>query len=183
LGLGLAIVKQLTELHGGSIRARSAGKGMGATFVVKIPLSNNESTSEISDSQTLRAINFSGVTALVVEDDSDARELTRRILTDVGATVVEASSAEAAFACIASSNANILISDIGMAHQDGYELIRRLRSSGYSADSLPAIALTAFARMEDRAEALAAGFQDHLVKPLDPQTLISRVAALRNRRS
>jgi signal transduction histidine kinase len=96
LGLGLAIVKQLTELHGGTIRAHSAGKGMGATFVV--------------------------------EDD-------------------------AAFACIASSNANILISDIGMAHQDGYQLIRRLRSSGHPADSLPAIALTAFARMEDRAEA------------------------------
>jgi PAS domain S-box-containing protein len=179
LGLGLAIVKQLTELHGGSIRAHSAGKGMGATFVVKIPLSQNESSADLSDSQTLRAINFSGVIALVVEDDADTRELTRRILTDVGATVVEASSAEAAFACVASSNANILISDIGMAHQDGYQLIRRLRSSGYPADSLPAIALTAFARMEDRAEALAAGFQDHLVKPLDPQTLISRVAALR----
>jgi CheY-like chemotaxis protein len=179
LGLGLAIVKQLTELHGGSIRAHSAGKGRGAAFVVKIPLSQNESSAELSDSQTLRAINFSGVIALVVEDDADTRELTRRILTDVGATVVEASSAEAAFACIGSSNANILISDIGMAHQDGYQLIRRLRSSGYPADSLPAIALTAFARMEDRAEALAAGFQDHLVKPLDPQTLISRVAALR----
>jgi CheY-like chemotaxis protein/anti-sigma regulatory factor (Ser/Thr protein kinase) len=128
LGLGLAIVKQLTELHGGTIRAHSAGKGMGATFVVKIPLSQNESSAELSDSQTLRSINFSGVIALVVEDD-------------------------AAFACIASSNANILISDIGMAHQDGYQLIRRLRSSGYPADSLPAIALTAFARMEDRAEA------------------------------
>jgi PAS domain S-box-containing protein len=179
LGLGLAIVKQLTELHGGSIRAHSAGKGRGATFVVKIPLSQNESTSELTDSQTLRAINFSGVMALVVDDDADARELTRRILTDVGATVVEASSAEAAFACVASSNANMLISDIGMAHQDGYQLIRRLRSSGYPAESLPAIALTAFARMEDRTEALAAGFQDHLVKPLDPQTLISRVAALR----
>jgi PAS domain S-box-containing protein len=179
LGLGLAIVKQLTELHGGSIRAQSAGRGMGARFVVKIPLSQNDASAELSDSQTLRALNFSGVVALVVEDDADTRELTRRILTDVGATVVEASSAEAAFACIASSNANILISDIGMANQDGYQLMRRLRSSGYLADSLPAIALTAFARMEDRAEALAAGFQDHLVKPLDPQTLISRVAALR----
>jgi PAS domain S-box-containing protein len=179
LGLGLAIVKQLTELHGGSIQARSAGKGMGATFTVKIPLSHNASSPGLSNSQTLRAMNFSGVVALVVEDDADARELTRRILTDVGASVVEASSAEAALACIASSNANLLISDIGMARQDGYELLRRLRASGYDAESLPAIALTAFARMEDRAEALAAGFQDHLIKPLDPQTLISRVAALR----
>jgi PAS domain S-box-containing protein len=179
LGLGLAIVKQLTELHGGSIHAHSAGIGRGATFTVKIPLSHNESSPDLNDSQTLRAMNFSGVVALVVEDDADARELTRRILTDVGASVVEASNAQAALSCIASSNANILISDIGMAHQDGYQLLRQLRSSGYDAKSLPAIALTAFARMEDRAEALAAGFQDHLVKPLDPQTLISRVAILR----
>ena len=183
LGLGLAIVKQLTELHGGSIHAHSAGAGRGATFTVKIPLSHNHSSPDLGDSQALRTMNFSGVIALVVEDDADARELTRRILTDVGASVVEASSAEAALSCIASSNANILISDIGMAHQDGYQLLRQLRSSGYDAKSLPAIALTAFARMEDRAEALAAGFQDHLVKPLDPQTLISRVAALRRSRA
>lgn len=178
LGLGLAIVKQLAELHGGSIHAFSAGRGTGAKFTVKIPLSHNEVSPSLGDSQTLRALDFSGVIALVVEDDLDARELTRRILTDVGATVVEASSAEEAFACAASSKANILISDIGMAHQDGYQLVRRLRSAGYGADVLPAIALTAFARMEDRAEALAAGFQDHMVKPLDPQTLVARVAFL-----
>jgi CheY-like chemotaxis protein len=179
LGLGLAIVKQLAELHGGSIHAFSNGKGTGATFTVKIPLSQNKVSPNPIDSQMLHALDFSGVVALVVEDDADARDLTRRILTDVGATVVEAASAEGALECIAASNANILISDIGMAHQDGYQLVRRLRARGYSSDALPAIALTAFARMEDRAEALAAGFQDHLVKPLDPQTLISRVAALR----
>jgi CheY-like chemotaxis protein len=118
------------------------------------------------------------VVALVVEDDCDARELTRRILTDVGATVVEASSADAALACIGSSKANILISDIGMAQQDGYQLLRRLRGLGYGADVLPAIALTAFARLEDRNAALSAGFQDHMVKPLDPQALLLRVASL-----
>lgn len=179
LGLGLAIVKQLAELHGGSIHAFSAGKGTGAKFTVRIPLSHSEASPAPSESQTLRALDFSGVIALVVEDDMDARELTTRILTDAGATVVEASSAEEALACVASSKVNILISDIGMARQDGYQLVRRLRLSGYGPDVLPAIALTAFARMEDRTEALAAGFQDHMVKPLDPQTLISRVAALR----
>lgn len=178
LGLGMAIVKQLTELHGGSISAFSAGKGLGATFTLKIPLRDNATTPGLSDSQTLRAMDFSEVVALVVEDDGDARELTRRILTDVGATVVEAPSAAAALACIGSSKANILISDIGMAHQDGYQLLRRLRSLGYGADVLPAIALTAFARLEDRDAALSAGFQDHMVKPLDPQRLLLRVASL-----
>ena len=117
--------------------------------------------------------------ALIVEDDADTRELTRRILTDVGAKVLEASSADAALEH--ASAANILISDIGMADQDGYQLLRRLRALGYGADVLPAIALTAFARMEDRTEALAAGFQDHMVKPLDPQVLIARIAMLRRR--
>jgi CheY-like chemotaxis protein/two-component sensor histidine kinase len=177
LGLGMAIVKQLTQLHGGSVHVFSAGTGRGATFTLTLPLSN-AAAPELSDSQTLRAMDFSEVIALVVEDDGDARELTRRILMDVGARVVEAASAEAALACIASCKANMLISDIGMAHQDGYQLLRRLRSLGYGADVLPAIALTAFARMEDRAAALAAGFQDHMVKPLDPQTLLLRVASL-----
>jgi hypothetical protein len=179
LGLGMAIVKQLAELHGGSIHAFSAGKGLGAKFTLKIPLSRNEMASSVSDSQSVRAMDFSGVVALLVEDDRDARDLTRRILTDVGATVVEASSADAALACIASCRANILISDIGMAHQDGYQLLRRLRGLGYGADVLPAIALTAFARTEDRNAALVAGFQDHMIKPLDPQKLLSRIAALR----
>jgi PAS domain S-box-containing protein len=178
LGLGMAIVKQLTDLHGGTIRAESAGKGAGATFTVEIPLSSNEAAPGISASQTLRAMDFTRVVALVVEDDDDTRELTRRILTDVGAHVIEASSADAAVACIESCRPNILISDIGMAREDGYQLLKRLRDSGYGPDVLPAIALTAFARTEDRSAALAAGFQDHLVKPLDPQTLVLRVASL-----
>ncbi len=179
LGLGLAIVKQLAELHGGSIHAFSAGKGSGAKFTVKIPLTHNDPAPTLSESQTLRNLDFSKVIALVVDDDVDARELTKRILGDVGASVVEASSADEALERVASAKPNILISDIGMARQDGYQLVRRLRASGYGPDVLPAIALTAFARTEDRSEALAAGFQDHMVKPLDPQALISRVAMLR----
>jgi CheY-like chemotaxis protein len=145
---------------------------------VEIPLSSNEAVPSLSASQTLRAMDFTRVVALVVEDDDDTRELTRRILTDVGAKVVEAASADAAVACIESCRPNILISDIGMAREDGYQLLKRLRDSGYGPDVLPAIALTAFARTEDRSAALAAGFQDHLVKPLDPQTLVLRVASL-----
>jgi PAS domain S-box-containing protein len=180
LGLGMAIVKQLTDVHGGHIRAESGGMSRGATFTLDIPLSCHDAKPSLSISQTLRAMDFSRVIALVVEDDDDARELTRRILTDVGATVIEAPSAEAAIASIATSRANILISDIGMAREDGYELLRRLRALGYGPDVLPAIALTAFARTEDRSAALAAGFQDHLVKPLDPATLVQRVASLHN---
>jgi CheY-like chemotaxis protein len=123
-------------------------------------------------------MDFSRVVALVVEDDDDARELTRRILTDVGVTVIEASSADAAVASVVSSKPSILISDIGMAREDGYQLLRRLRELDFGPDVLPAIALTAFARSEDRGAALAAGFQDHMVKPVDPQTLVQRVAAL-----
>ena len=178
LGLGMAIVKQLTDLHGGTIQAASAGKGKGATFTLDIPLSAHETAPGLSSSQTLRAMDFSQVVVLVVEDDDDARELTRRILTEVGATVIEASGADAAVARVVSSKPSVLISDIGMAREDGYQLLRRLRELGYGPDVLPAIALTAFARSEDRGAALAAGFQDHMVKPVDPQTLVLRIAAL-----
>jgi PAS domain S-box-containing protein len=183
LGLGMAIVKQLTDLHGGTIRAASEGVGKGAAFTLEIPLSHNEAVRGTSASQTLRALDFSKVVALVVEDDDDARELTRRILADAGATVVEASSADAAVECIGTCKPTILISDIGMAREDGYQLLRRLRERGYGPDVLPAIALTAFARNEDRDAALAAGFQDHMVKPLDPQTLVLRVASLQKPRA
>jgi PAS domain S-box-containing protein len=183
LGLGMAIVKQLTDLHAGTISAASEGRGRGATFTLDIPLSRNEAVPGVSASQTLRSLDFSKVVALVVEDDDDARELTRRILTDVGATVIEASSADAAVERIGACRPTILISDIGMAREDGYQLLRRLRELGYGPDVLPALALTAFARDEDRHAALAAGFQDHMVKPLDPQTLVLRVAALQQPRA
>jgi PAS domain S-box-containing protein len=179
LGLGLAIVKQLVELHHGSIEVCSAGENLGATFTVNIPLSDRPAVPGVSDSQLLRSLNLSGIVALVVEDDRDARELTKRILTDAGAKVIEAANAEAALKCIMGTGANFLISDIGMAGKDGYQLIRSIRGRGFGADVLPALALTAFARNQDRADALAAGFQDHVVKPIDPSTLISRVSRLR----
>jgi PAS domain S-box-containing protein len=179
LGLGLAIVKQIVELHAGSVEVASAGEGQGATFGINIPLSENVSSPDERESQRLRALDLSGVIALVVEDDKDARELTKRILMDAGARVIEAHNAESALRGIADIGANFLISDIGMAEVDGYHLVRSLREQGYGADVLPAIALTAFARSQDRAEALAAGFQDHLVKPIDASALLLRIASLR----
>jgi PAS domain S-box-containing protein len=181
LGLGLAIVRQLVTQHGGSISAASDGPGHGACFTVSIPLSEQQGSPSLSDSQIIRASDLNGVVALVVEDDVDARDLTKRILTDAGASVIEAASAEAALACIKSSGANFLVSDIGMAGTDGYQLMRALRSAGYAPDALPAIALTAFARMQDRNDSIAAGFQEHLVKPIDAQMLIARIGSLRRR--
>jgi hypothetical protein len=182
LGLGLAIVKQLVELHGGTIEVFSGGEGQGATFTVTIPLSDKQPALPLSDSQLTRLLNLSDVVALVVDDDADARDLMKQVLTDAGATVIIVSSAQAALDSVKSSGANILISDISMPGRDGYELIRSVRASGFGVDVLPALAVTAFARMQDRAEALAAGFQDHIVKPIDPSELISRVSSLRRRR-
>ena len=179
LGLGLAIVKQIVELHAGSVEVASDGEGQGATFSIKIPLSENAALPVERDSLRVRSLDLSGVVALVVEDDKDARELTKRILMDAGAQVVEAHNAESALRGVNESGANFLISDIGMADLDGYHLVRSLRSQGLGADVLPAIALTAFARLQDRLDALEAGFQEHLVKPVDPATLILRIASLR----
>jgi PAS domain S-box-containing protein len=182
LGLGLAIVKQLVDQHGGSIEAFSAGENQGAAFTVNIPLSDKAAAPAEADSQVLRSLNLSDVVALVVEDDKDARELTTRVLKDAGARVIEAHDAAAALSAITGANANFLISDIGMAGVDGYDLIRMLRAKGYGADVLPAIALTAFARLQDRTAALAAGFQNHLVKPIEPAALITMVGELRRGR-
>jgi PAS domain S-box-containing protein len=180
LGLGLAIVKQLAELHGGSIEAMSEGENRGATFTLELPLTDKRpQASLLADSRPQRSHDLGGVVALVVEDDADARQLIQRILTDAGAEVFEAASAEVALQLLDGSGANMLVSDIGMAGQDGYELLRRVRARGYGPDVLPAIALTAFARTQDRDDALAAGFQAHLVKPFGAQALVGRIAALR----
>lgn len=179
LGIGLAIVRQLVDLQGGTIEASSRGRNQGATFTLRLPLSLGEASAAGGESQRLAALGLTGAVVLLVEDDDDARELTRRILSEVGARVIEAASAREGLERIEGSGANFLITDIGMANQDGYQLLGTLRERGYDAARLPAVALTAFARPEDREAALTAGFQQHLVKPVEAQVLIGTVARLR----
>lgn len=179
LGIGLAIVRRLVDMQGGTIEASSPGRDQGATFTLRMPLKHSDASAAPDDPQRLSTLRLSDAIVLLVEDDADARELTRRILTERGARVVEAASAREALERIEGSSANVLITDIGMASQDGYQLLRTLRDRAYDARSLPAIALTAFARPEDRDAALSAGFQEHLVKPIEAQVLVATVAQLR----
>lgn len=174
LGIGLTIVKHLVDIHHGSIDVASAGLGQGATFRVRLPLTDRRPSEElVEQSSRLRRIRV-----LVVEDDPDARALIVRILTDAGAQVGDAPNAEAAMAQIKVSAPDILVSDIGMAQLDGYQLLRNLRAAGFDAKRLPAIAVTAFSRVQDRADAFAAGFQAHIAKPVKAEALISAIASL-----
>ncbi|MEJ0034486.1 MAG: ATP-binding protein [Gammaproteobacteria bacterium] len=197
LGLGLSIVKQLVEIHGGRISAESAGAGMGSTFCVTLPLMPTsarpprvETAPEHSEHAALPEIgepaphlDLCGVRALVVDDDPDARALVQRLLRECAATVTVAASAHDAFDALSSQSPDVLISDIGMPHEDGYSLIRRIRALDGEKSRIPAIALTAYAREEDRAKALQAGYQSHLTKPVEPATLVSVVASLTQRAS
>ncbi|MDB4988137.1 MAG: sensor hybrid histidine kinase [Myxococcaceae bacterium] len=199
LGLGLAIVKQLVELHGGSVHVRSAGLGLGSTFVVKLPVTavqpSTPGESErrhpsappaqpTGNALDLHDAELAGRSILVVDDEADARALVQRVLEDSQATVMAAGSAEEALTLLKQHRFDLLISDIGMPHQDGYALVRQLRTlSTESGGSVPAIALTAYARAEDRVKALRAGYQMHLVKPIDPTELLLVVASLLRRPS
>ncbi|WP_425616269.1 PAS domain S-box protein [Anatilimnocola sp. NA78] len=188
LGLGLAIVKQLVELHGGAIYATSAGVGQGSTFTVQLPISimlSREEQPAKTDRTRLVAgrtdprdwlqPNLSGVQVLIIDDERDARELAKRILTECQATVLVAPSGNEALQILETAKPDVIVSDIGMPGLDGYELMRRIRAQGHT---VPAAALTAFARAEDRNQAILAGFQTHLTKPLDPGELMTTVAKL-----
>jgi PAS domain S-box-containing protein len=179
LGIGLTIVRHLVEAHFGTIEARSEGPGRGATFRVRLPLTQEQGRS-LSEMTSLL---LPGLQVLVVEDDPDARALITRILTDSGARVNAAAGADEALAHIAQTVPHVMISDIGMAKKDGYQLIRTLRAGGYSAEKLPAVALTAFSRAEDRTDALNAGFQVHLTKPVNADLLKAAIAKLMQTRS
>jgi PAS domain S-box-containing protein len=179
LGIGLTIVKHLVDVHHGSIAASSPGLGCGATFRVRLPLTQQQ----LHAPPELPAATLTGIHALIVEDDSDARALICRILSDAGAQVSEAAGADEALAHIGQSAPDVLISDIGMAKKHGYQLIRTLRAGGYTAAQLPAIALTAFSRPEDRVDAIEAGFQVHMTKPVNADELKAAVAQLWRARS
>lgn len=178
LGLGLAIVRHLVELHGGSVRAESEGPGRGATFVVEIPISPIALGSEEGTAGAVAAPGpLRGTTVLVVDDEVDARDLLKMILERAGAHVTAVSSATEALATIARSSPTVLVSDIGMPGRDGYALLAELRRGGVT---VPALAVTAYGRIEDREHALRAGFQRHVSKPIDPVVLVDAVVALRN---
>ena len=197
LGLGLAIVKQLVELHGGSVCAKSLGAGQGSTFSVALPLTavhpepepalerrhpyvaTGSAAAVLPDDLCLR---LKGVKVLVVDDEPDARGLLRRLLEDCNAVVSTAESADEAMRRVTEERPDVLVSDIGMPGEDGYSLIRRVRAlGGENGGNVPAVALTAYARAEDRVKSVLAGFQMHIAKPVEPAEVIAMVASLARR--
>jgi len=191
LGLGLSIVKQLVELHGGTIEAVSEGEGKGATLKLRLPVHAQDAEAETvpQDPETTRKRSrpelpiklprlLEGIKVLVVDDELDARDLLDFILQKAGATVELAASTAEALELLGVSQPDLLVADIGMPGEDGYELIRRVRASSQAFALLPAMALTAYARAEERAQAFSAGFQFHMTKPVEPAELIATIARM-----
>lgn len=183
LGLGLAIVRHLVELHGGTVAADSPGEGQGATFTVSLPLSpklkgQENSLAGFSERSTADE-QLSGMRILVVDDEPDMRELISFLLEDAGAEVVTVAVAREALTALARFQPDVLLSDIGMPGMDGYMLLQQVRTLPPERGGLiPAIALTAYAGEFDRQQALQAGFQRHLAKPIEPDELIKTIVAL-----
>lgn len=193
LGLGLAIVRHLTELQGGSVRAKSPGHNQGSTFTVLLPLAvirdGPEDAGQIHPEASPCSYHpavlpvLQKVSLLVVDDEEDSRSLLRLMLTRAGAEVKTASSADQALQILEAYHPHVLISDIGMPVKDGYALIKEIRAMPEErGGSTPAIALTAYTRTEDRIKAIAAGFQVHLSKPANGAELITMVASLAGKR-
>jgi CheY-like chemotaxis protein len=190
LGLGLSIVRSLVEMHGGSVEVHSPGEGQGATFIVDLPRSpahtQPHETEELGGSaakkSTATRASLTGLRILVVDDEADARTLAKRVLEECGADVLTVGSAAEALAAVdADRLLSVVVSDIGMPEQDGYDLIRQMRLLPGAAGQVPAVALTALARSEDRSRALLAGYQRHVSKPVDPAELIEVIAHLAGR--
>jgi signal transduction histidine kinase len=189
LGIGLAIVRHLVEMHGGFVSADSPGKGKGSTFTVSFPLlaagRNGDSHFELHANELRFAqeerTDLSGVSVMIVDDELDARDVLVAILELRGAKVIAASSAAEAVERLTKNGSmpDVLVSDIGMPSEDGFDLISKVRAMGPErGGKIPAIALTAYARDEDRARVLAAGFQRHVAKPVEPSSLAHAVASL-----
>ncbi|MFW9260095.1 ATP-binding protein [Nostoc sp. CALU 546] len=184
LGLGLAIVRNIIEMHGGMVKAESHGEGKGAIFTVSLPLLPDESPN-LTDEQnypaflTPNSLPLNGIRVLVVDDDADSRDFVAFVLEQDGAFVIAVSSAYEALQTLAEVKLDVLVSDISMPDMDGYMLIHQVRNLiPEQGGQIPAIALTAFARTDDQQEALKAGFQMHLPKPLNPEELVAAIAQL-----
>jgi hypothetical protein len=181
LGLGLAIVRHLVELHGGTVQATSPGEGKGATFTVTIPSHRvapvDTDGRKLESKRVVRSGKLDGLNVMIVEDEIDTRELLAALFQHQGANVFQAGSASEALQVFESTRVDLLLSDIGMPGDDGYALISKLRSEVHGA-TVPAIALTAYARDEDRTRAIAAGYQLHIPKPVDPEALLTSASAL-----
>lgn len=188
LGLGLSIVKHLVEQHGGSVRVKSPGEGQGSSFIIALPISVIQTDSgdtagpltlEESSLDSIELPSLAGVTVLVIDDEEDARILIDRFIVERGGRTLPAANAEEALRILESEPLDIIVSDIGLPEVDGYAFIRKVRKHGRNQTTM-AIALTAYARPEDRQRALLAGYQMHLVKPVDPRELIAGIASLLN---
>ncbi|MEH2300389.1 MAG: PAS domain S-box protein [Nostoc sp.] len=179
LGLGLAIVRHIVELHGGTVQAESLGEEQGATFTVVLPLIKIYLNSHDSEQQPDDSPDLNGVKVLLVDDERDTRELIAFILEQSGAVVMQAASAVEALQVMPEFQPNLLLSDIGMPEVDGYMLIRQIRAmSPQMGGTIPAIALTAYASEVDYQQAIAAGFEQHITKPVEPAKLIRAIANL-----
>ncbi|MTW03914.1 PAS domain-containing protein [Duganella ginsengisoli] len=188
LGLGLSIVKHLVEQHGGTVAASSGGEGQGASFTVNLPRANGAPglrQNRVSGMGPLPPAaepeagrrDLAGLRVLVVDDEPDARDLIKRILNDCNAKVSTANNAQEALALVEATRPQLLVSDLGMPDVDGFELLAKVRALGAArGGDVPAIALTAFARSEDRLKALESGFRNHVSKPVEPAELISAIA-------
>jgi CheY-like chemotaxis protein/nitrogen-specific signal transduction histidine kinase len=189
LGLGLAIVRHLVELHGGTIAVENREDSEGAIFTIRLPLPSGELRSEIlaraaalpSEAQSERP-NLEGINVLIVDDETDALDLITVELAQHGAQVTAVTNAEDALAALAQNEFDVLISDIGMPKTDGYELIRQIRQQELGSNKrIPAVALTAYARVQDRMHAILAGFSTHIAKPVEANELVTVVASLAGR--
>jgi signal transduction histidine kinase/CheY-like chemotaxis protein len=192
LGLGLSIVKRLVELQGGSVQASSAGEHRGAIFVVRLPvvavhrqgrgIGTLDRKAAEANSFDFEHADLTGLRVLVVDDEPDTRNLLARVLSECNATVVAAGGAHEALGIFEKQAPDVVVSDIGMPDVDGYELLKRIRAFGPARGGrVPAIALTAFARSEDRTRALRAGFLVHISKPVEPSELVATVATVTGR--